>query len=215
MGATAKTGLRWLRRVLALICLMNVSMFVWNRLADPQRPAIDPGLRASTQKDISSNVYHPDLRGEWKLDLEVSDSVAPLLRTVGKSEWTILLASKAAVTHIIRGDLRRLTLLIKTPVRNQKQELLLDGTPTRAIGPDGGETWASTRWSEDGQSLITTTQASDRQTLSFRITRSLASDRRTMFLDVQYQGKDGNPIRVRRVFRLVVLPLDPSATLAG
>lgn len=214
MGATAKTGLGWLRRVLALICLMNSSMFLWNRLAHPQRPAINPALRASTQKDVSSNVYHPDFRGEWKLDLEVSDSVAPILRATGKSEWTILLASKAAVTHIILGDLRRLTLVIKTPVRDQKQELLLDGTPTRAFGPDGGETWASTRWSEDGQVLITTTQARSGQSQSFRITRSLAIDRRTMLLDVECQGKDGKPIHVRRVFRLVALPPDVPATSA-
>jgi hypothetical protein len=165
-------------------------------------------LRAATQQDVESNVFHPDFRGDWKLDLEASDSVAPILRAAGKSEWTILLASKTSVTHILRGDLRRLTLLIKTPVRDQKQELLLDGTPTRAIGPDGGETLASTRWSEDGQSLMTTTQASSSQPLSFRITRSLAADRRTMCLDVECQGKDGNPIRVRRVFRLVALPPD-------
>jgi hypothetical protein len=189
-------------------------MLVWNSLGHPQRAEIDPGLRAATQKDVESDVSHPDFRGDWKLDLEVSDSVAPILRAAGKSEWTILLASKTTATHIIRGDLRRLTLLIKTPVRDQKQELLLDGTPTQALGPDGGETSASTRWSEDGQSLITTTQASSSQPLSFRITRSLASDSRTMFLDVQCQGKEGSPICVRRVFRLVALPPDRLLTSA-
>jgi hypothetical protein len=183
-------------------------MVLWYGVARPQPVEVDPALQAGTLEDGQSSVRHPDFRGDWKLDLETSDPVAPLLRATGKSGLTIMLASKATVTHIIRGDLHHLTLLIKTPVRDQKQEILLDGTPTPATTPDGGETLASTRWSADGQALITTTQANSRQPMSFRLTRSLAVDRRTMFLDVECRGKDGEPIRVRRVFRLVALPPD-------
>jgi hypothetical protein len=206
MLTLAILGLLLQRRRLTLTFLIGGAMFLWYGMAHPEHTKIDPRMKAGTQKDAQSGISHPDFRGDWKLDLEASDSVAPLLRAAGKSEWTISLASKVTSTHIIRGDLHRLTLRIETPVRTQEQEIPLDGTPTRVTGPDGSETLASTRWSEDGQALITTTQASSQQPLSFRITRSLDADRRTMFLDVECQGRDGQPIRVRRVYRLVALP---------
>jgi hypothetical protein len=149
---------------------------------------------------------HPDFRGEWKLDVQASESLVPILRARGKSLMESLVVSRSPVTHVIGGDGNRMTVTVQTPLFTQIQELLLDGTPTDVNDPDGNRITAVSAWSADGQSLITTTNS---PSLRMTLTRRLDSDRRTMYLDVSYHSRAGEPIEVRRVFRLVRLVTDP------
>jgi hypothetical protein len=98
-----------------------------------------------------------------------------------------------------------MTVVVKTPLFEKKEELLLDGTPTRVSDPEGNPAEAVTRWSEDGQALITTATAVGGPASRVTLTRSLAPDRRTTYLDLDYRFAGKEPVRVRRVFRLIRL----------
>jgi hypothetical protein len=195
--------------VIAVLTIVVVAGGLWLWGDRLQQVWPNPALATGTQTDEATNVSHPDFRGDWQIDLQASEPVAPILRAKGKSALEINLASKVSSTQVIRGDQRRLTIVVKTFLFEQKEELLLDGTPTRVKPLDGPEAEAVTRWSEDGQSLITTTtdQAGGR-VAQVTVTRSLDPDRRTMYVDLEYRFAEGEPIRVRRVFRLVRLPDD-------
>jgi hypothetical protein len=162
----------------------------------------DPTLAAGNWVAADTGIARPDFRGDWKIDLAASESLAPILRAKGKSALESLMVSKAPITHVIRGDERRMTITVRTPVFEQTEQLLLDGTPTEVKDPEGKPVMAVTRWSDDGLALITVTRG-DAETLTF--TRSLDPDRRTMYLDMEYRPANGMPIAVRRVFRLVRL----------
>jgi hypothetical protein len=99
--------------------------------------------------------------------------------------------------------------LIKAPVLEQTVEIFTDGTPTKALAPDGTQSVVVTRWSEDGQSLISTsTDSANGQPAEMKMTRTLAPDRRSMYVDMEFTYAGGEPVRVRRIFRLIALPAE-------
>jgi hypothetical protein len=163
----------------------------------------DPALVAGPPVRSETGVVHPDFRGEWKIDLASSESLAPILRAKGKSAVEVAVLSRVPITHIITGDHRQMTVRVKTPLFDRTEVLPLDGTLTHVADPEGNPAEATTRWSEDGQSIVTVTE---QPSLRVTITRSLDPDRRTMYLDLKYHFSKQDPICVRRVFRLIGLP---------
>jgi hypothetical protein len=204
MGRTPRRRRRW---IVVLVAAVAVGTGLWLWVESLGHVNADPKLAARGQVVTESGVSHPDLNGDWKLDLPASGSLTPIMRARGMSALECMILSKVPSTHVIRGDHRRMTLVIKTPLADRAGEIVVDGVPARVLDPEGKEVEAVTRWSEDGQSLIiTTTEDAGGRPAELIMTRSLDADRRTMYLDFEYRLAGADPIKVRRVFRLVAVP---------
>jgi hypothetical protein len=202
-----KSRRRW-GITLALVAGLGLALCLWWKQA--VRIELNPALAAGTQSAGESGVTHPDFRGEWKLDLEASDSVDPLLKAKGIGLARRLAMANLPITHVIRGDHTRLSITVKMPpFIEQTEEQPTDGTLTKSASPEekGKLLDSQTCWSADGQSLITTTvDEMDGKPIHLVVTRSLAPDRRTMYVDFRFTPPTGEPLKARRVFRLVKLP---------
>jgi hypothetical protein len=212
MGLPANSKPRRRRWLVALIVVAAIPAGLWLWLEWLGRINADPSLAARTPVPTEAGVLHPNFSGDWKIDLEASESMTPILKLKGRSTLECVVLAKVPMTHVIRGDYRRYTIVIQTPVRDQSAEVYTDGRPIKALDPEGKETVAVTRWSEDGQSLVTTsTDTLNGQPAQMKMTRSLAPDGRTMYVDLEFTCAQTSPIRVRRVFRLIALPAEEAA----
>jgi hypothetical protein len=218
MGSLSGPKFRPRRWVIALALVAGACTALWLWWKQAIRIELNPALAAGTQSAGEPGVTHPDFRGEWKLDVEASDSVDPLLKAKGIGFARRMAMVNLPVTNVIRGDHRRLFITVRmTPIIEQTEELPTDGTPTKSASPEDGKLLDSqTRWSADGQSLITTTvDEMDGKPIRLTVTRSLAPDRRTMYVDFRFQPPTGGPLEARRVFRLVKLPDEDAGGQSG
>jgi hypothetical protein len=208
MGRIPRRRRRWVV-ALAVAAAVCTGLWLWVESLGHVDP--DLTLAARGQVVTDSGVSHPDFNGDWQLDLPASESLTPIMRAKGKSDFECKVLAKIPSTHVIRGDYRRMTVAIKTPLGSRAGEVVTDGKPAKVLDPEGKEVVAVTRWSDDGQSLITTTpEDAGGRPAQMVMTRSLDPDRRTMYLDFEYRLPGADPIKVRRVLRLVAVPEGPA-----
>ncbi len=198
---------RWLIS-LALVAGVCTVLGLWWKKATSPTP--NSALAAGTEAGEQAGVTHPDFRGEWQYDRSASDPVDPLLEAKGIGYLKRMALANLPITHVISGDHKRVRVTVKMPpFIEQTEELPTDGTPSKSASPEerGKMLDAVTRWSDDGQSLVTTAvDEMDGKPVRLIVTRSLAPDRRTMYVDFQLHLPTGEPLKARRVFRLVKLP---------
>jgi hypothetical protein len=180
MGANAGVKRRWV--ALALVAAAGAGLWLWWQSLVRIDPV--PALAAGPRVPEGTGALHPDFRGDWRVDLEASESIAPIARAKGRSALEALVLSKVPVTHVIRGDDLRMRVVVQTPLFDRTEEVLTDGTPTHVVDAEGNEGEAVTRWGEDGQMLVTRTAESlAGQPVPVTIVRSLDPDHRTMYID--------------------------------
>jgi hypothetical protein len=210
MGLSRDPKSRRTRWAVALGLVAGTCISAWLWWKQAVHIELNPALAAGTESDKKSGVSHPDFRGEWKYDRDASDSVDPLLEAKGISYLKRIALAKLPILHVIGGDHKRLAVTVKMPpFVEQTEELPTDGTPTKSASPEekGKMLDAVTRWSDDGQSLVTTTvDETDGKLARLVITRSLDPDRRTMYVDFQLHLPGREPLKARRVFRLIKPP---------
>jgi hypothetical protein len=138
--------------------------------------------------------------GTWVLDLDASDSFAPLLESYGVGPAQRRLVDNTQVTQVISQSERALTITVKTPYNTRTEEILLDGTPQSQQGQLGSYT-ATSRWSEDGSMIVSEAVLNGQNGESANFTMRRFLEDNMMIQQMQLQFQDGRIYSVDRVFR--------------
>ncbi|MFN7971717.1 MAG: hypothetical protein U0166_05140 [Acidobacteriota bacterium] len=147
---------------------------------------------------------HPDFSGVFVVDLEASGSVDPLMEALGAPWLERKVAGSVGVTHTVEHKGDTIAIQIDSAVKSRKEVLKLDGTATASRGLDGSEITVHSRWSDDGQAVVTEADLPAREGSSGRklvVVRSLEDGGKTMRQRIEVTLIDGSVLGVDRVFR--------------
>lgn len=146
---------------------------------------------------------HPDFTGVFVLDMEASGSLDALLEAMGRSWVERKAASKVTVTHTVKQEGDAITIQIDSAFRSQTETVKLDGTPTTSHGLDGREITVHSRWSDDGQSVISEADLAgpDSKAKKLVVVRSIEDGGKTMRQRIEVTLPDDRVLPVDRVFR--------------
>lgn len=140
----------------------------------------------------------PGLAGVWALDADASDSVDPLLATLGRSKMERTMAKRIkGVTHTITLGEGWVEVTNANTFRTQTSRIELGKTNTV---DSMGQAMEVSAESKDGRVLTTGVLALSAGPATMQTARGLA-DPSTMELVITLTPDGGEPLVVRRVFR--------------
>lgn len=146
---------------------------------------------------------HPDFTGTWVLDLEASEPLEPLLRAQNRSWAERKLADSLTITQVIKQSDGKMVIDISSAVNQRQDVLIIDGSRQEQQTERAGTVYTTTKWSEDGQQVITVTEmVLDGGVKADMITtRGLAPDGQTTHLLLELKFEDGRHLKAKRVLR--------------
>ncbi len=144
------------------------------------------------------------LDGTFVLDPKASDDPGPIMKILGMNAAMRAIAKKMKSKLTIDGEGDQVSITVETSLGANESVLQADGTPITAEGGEFGSGSMSIRWSEDGASLVATsdTVLKDGRTVHNITTRSLQdADTLLQQFDVTIEGEE--PMTIKRIFRRV------------
>jgi hypothetical protein len=144
------------------------------------------------------------LDGIYVLDPKASDDPGAIMKVLGLNAAMRAIAKRMKSKLTIDGDGDQMSITVETSIGSNESVLQADGTPITAEGGEFGSGSMSIRWSEDGASLIATsdTVLKDGRQVHNVTTRSLQDpDTLLQQFDVAIEGQE--PMTIKRIFRRV------------
>ena len=159
-----------------------------------------PVSAEETTPDSASAPSGAPWAGVWRLDLEASDDVEPMLVAM-KAPW---LARKAAAVMtptmtITARDHGGLHVVNENPIRTTDQEIFVDGVKRERLDPLDRKVVRSATWNATGQLVVRNwNHVETDEVVEVTSTWSLAGN--TLEISNSLEAGD-DPIVIRRVFR--------------
>ena len=147
-----------------------------------------------------------DFSGEWQMDLDKSEPLGPVLRSLGLNRVLAALVSRVSVSQSITQDNAFVRVAVSTKLSTSQLNLRLDGAMTPLPGLTGDDCDATSGWSDDGQKLetrqkLTPTSAADLSDEAFVTVRSLQSNGGELWEEVTVVRGGSPTASARRVLR--------------
>ena len=140
------------------------------------------------------------------MDLEKSEPLGPVLRSLGLNRVLAALVSRLSVSQSITQDGAFVRVAVRTKLSTSQLNLRLDGAMTPLPGLAGEDCDASSRWSDDLETLetrqrLTPTSSADLADEAFVTVRSLRPGGDELLEEVTVVRDGATAASARRVLR--------------
>lgn len=175
-------------------------------------PAAATGTRTDAEVAVSVEETPPcsSFAGQWKMDLQSSDSLRKVLSALGMNFILIQIVDRLGVEQKIAQSDDALKVQVQTALGTDMFELPFDGAVTSVPGATGGTNKQTSAWVEapmGGPMRLRTVQAvkgaleNPGESVLFETVRSLGDQDSTLFEDVTVLNRGVRIASARRVLR--------------